>query len=434
MNYGNFLEMHIVIIGNGISGVSVAKSLREYSDAEITIVSSESISFFSRPALMYVFMGKMRFKDILPFSPDYWEKNNINRVTGLINGIDSEKQTISFNDGRFLHFDKLVLALGSQPKSLGLGEFDLKGVQGFYSLQDLEKLQNLSSKLKHVSIIGGGLIGVELAEMFLSRGISFTFWVRERVFGSNFLPQEEAEMVTNHLKSKNINIKFEREIIGFETDEWNNVKSVESQLGEKIESDLVCVCIGVEPKVDWLKSTEVKTKAGVLVNAHLQTNIPSIYAVGDCVECKNPVQGRKSIETLWYTGKLMGEYLGKNILNENPPPYKPGIYFNSAKFFDLEYQIYGDVPTSFSDSIGTVFWKHPSKDKSIRLVFDAKNEVFIGCCVLGIRFRQEVCEKWIKEKWKISEVLPILSKANFDAEFSVRYERELLDIYNNNVI
>ena len=160
--------MHIVIIGNGISGVSVAKSLREYPDAEITIVSSESISFFSRPALMYVFMGKMRFKDILPFSPDYWEKNNINRVTGLINGIDSEKQTISFNDGRFLHFDKLVLALGSQPKSLGLGEFDLKGVQGFYSLQDLEKLQNLSSKLKHVSIIGGGLIGVELAEMFLS--------------------------------------------------------------------------------------------------------------------------------------------------------------------------------------------------------------------------------------------------------------------------
>jgi len=69
--------MHIVIIGNGISGVSVAKSLREYSDAEITIVSSESISFFSRPALMYVFMGKMRFKDILPLPSDYWVKNKI---------------------------------------------------------------------------------------------------------------------------------------------------------------------------------------------------------------------------------------------------------------------------------------------------------------------------------------------------------------------
>ena len=426
--------MHIVIIGNGISGVSVAKSLREYSDAEITIVSSESISFFSRPALMYVFMGKMRFKDILPLPSDYWVKNKIKQVYGAAKEIDTENQKIILDNGSVLSYDKLVLALGSQPKSLGLGEFNLEGIQGFYSLQDVEKLQDSSKKIKHASIIGGGLIGVELAEMFVSRGISFTFWVREKWFGSNFLPKEEAEMVTNHLISKNINIKFEREVIGFEADDSNMVKSVELQSGEKVDSDLVCVCIGVEPKVDWLKSTEVQTKAGVLVNAHLQTNMPSIYAVGDCVECINPVHGRKSIETLWYTGRLMGEYLGKNILHENPPPYEPGIYFNSAKFFDVEYQIYGDVPTSFSESYGTVFWKHPTNYKSIRLVFNARNDEFIGCCVLGIRFRQEVCEKWIKEKWKISEVLPLLSEANFDSEFSTRYERELLDIYNNTVI
>lgn len=426
--------MHIVIIGNGISGVSVAKSLREYSDAEITIVSSESISFFSRPALMYVFMGKMRFKDILPLPSDYWVKNKIKQVYGAAKEIDTENQKIILDNGSVLSYDKLVLALGSQPKSLGLGEFNLEGIQGFYSLQDVEKLQDSSKTIKHASIIGGGLIGVELAEMFVSRGISFTFWVREKWFGSNFLPKEEAEMVTNHLISKNINIKFEREIIGFEADDSNMVKSVELQSGEKVDSDLVCVCIGVEPKVDWLKSTEVQTKAGVLVNAHLQTNMPSIYAVGDCVECINPVHGRKSIETLWYTGRLMGEYLGKNILHENPPPYEPGIYFNSAKFFDVEYQIYGDVPTSFSESYGTVFWKHPTNYKSIRLVFNARNDEFIGCCVLGIRFRQEVCEKWIKEKWKISEVLPLLSEANFDTEFSTRYERELLDIYNNTVI
>ena len=426
--------MHIVIIGNGISGVSVAKSLREYSDAEITIVSSESMSFFSRPALMYVFMGKMRFKDILPFPSDYWVKNKIKQVYGAVKEIDAENQTIVLDNGNVLSYDKLVLALGSQPKSLGLGEFNLEGIQGFYSLQDLEKLQDSSKKIKHASIIGGGLIGVELAEMFVSRGISFTFWVREKWFGSNFLPQEEAKIVTNHLISKNVNIKFEREIIGFKADDSNMVKSVESQSGEKVDSDLVCVCIGVEPKVDWLKSTDVQTRAGVLVNAYLQTNIPSIYAVGDCVECINPVHGRKSIETLWYTGRLMGEYLGKNILQVNPQPYEPGIYFNSAKFFDLEYQVYGDVPTSFSDSYGTVFWKHPTKDKSIRLVFNATNDEFIGCCVLGIRFRQEVCEKWIKEKWKISEVLPLLSEANFDSEFSTRYERELLNIYNNTLI
>jgi NADPH-dependent 2,4-dienoyl-CoA reductase/sulfur reductase-like enzyme len=174
--------MHIVIIGNGISGVSVAKSLREYSDAEITIVSSESISFFSRPALMYVFMGKMRFKDILPLPSDYWVKNKIKQVYGAAKEIDTENQKIILDNGSVLSYDKLVLALGSKPKSLGLGEFNLEGIQGFYSLQDVEKLQDSSKKIKHASIIGGGLIGVELAEMFVSRGISFTFWVREKWF------------------------------------------------------------------------------------------------------------------------------------------------------------------------------------------------------------------------------------------------------------
>jgi NAD(P)H-nitrite reductase large subunit len=376
----------------------------------------------------------MRFKDILPFPSDYWVRNKMKQVHGVVDEIDAENQKVCLDNGSVLHYDKLVLALGSQPKSLGLDEFKLEGIQGFYSLQDLEKLQDSAKKIKHASIIGGGLIGVELAEMFVSRGISFTFWVREKWFGSNFLPQEEAELVTNHLLSKNINIKFEIEIIGFEADGLNRVKSVESHSGEKSDTDLVCICIGVKPNVDWLKLTNVQINTGVLVNEHLQTNIASIYAVGDCVEFKNPVYGRKSIETLWYTGRLMGEYLGKNILHENPPPYEPGIYFNSAKFFDVEYQIYGDVPPSFSESYGTVFWKHPTKYKSIRLVYNATNKVFIGCCVLGIRFRQEVCEKWIKEKWKISEVLPLLSEANFDSEFSTRHEKEFMDIYNNTVI
>lgn len=139
--------MHIVIIGNGISGVSVAKSLREYSDAEITIVSSESMSFFSRPAFMYVFMGKMRFTDILPFPSDYWVKNKMKQLYGAVKEIDAENKQVCLDNGSVLPYDKLVLALGSQPKSLGLGEFNLEGIQGFYSLQDLEKLQDSSKKL-----------------------------------------------------------------------------------------------------------------------------------------------------------------------------------------------------------------------------------------------------------------------------------------------
>jgi NAD(P)H-nitrite reductase large subunit len=200
--------MHIVIIGFGISGVSVAKTLREQSNADITIVTSESRSFFSRPALMYVYLGKMRFQDILPMPSDYWEKNNIKVVLAAVEDIDSDKQQVVLDDGSVLYYDKLVIATGSVPRSLGLNEGNIGGVQGFYSLQDLLLLQKSAKNIRHAGIIGGGLIGVELAEMFLSTGISFTFWIREKWFGSNFLPEEEAQLVTNYLKSKKIDIRL----------------------------------------------------------------------------------------------------------------------------------------------------------------------------------------------------------------------------------
>jgi NAD(P)H-nitrite reductase large subunit len=426
--------MHIVIIGFGISGVSVAKTLREQSNADITIVTSESRSFFSRPALMYVYLGKMRFQDILPMPSDYWEKNNVKVVLSVVEAIDSDKQQVMLDNGSILSYDKLVIATGSVPRSLGLNEYNLGGVQGFYSLQDLLLLQKSTKNIRHAAIIGGGLIGVELAEMFLSTGISFTFWIREKWFGSNFLPEEEAQLVTNYLKSKTIDIRFEREITHLEVNELGQVTSLHSQAGEKVDTDYVCVCIGVKPNIDCLENTNIHTNHGVLVNACLQTNIPSIYAVGDCVEYAEPSFGRKSVETLWYTGKRMGEYVGTNILLDHPQRYDQGIFFNSAKFFDLEYQIYGHVPVSTEENYRSVFWKHPQKDKSIRLVYDAVSDEFLGCCVLGIRFRQEVCEKWITEKWKITEVLPALARANFDSEFSSRFEMEILNIYNNKLI
>lgn len=426
--------MHIVIIGFGISGVSVAKTLREQSNADITIVTSESGSFFSRPALMYVYMGKMRFKDILPMPSDYWEKNNIKVVLAAVEAIDCDKQQVVLDNGSVLSFDKLVLATGSVPRSLGLNEQTIGGVQVFYSLQDLLLLQKSAKNIRHAAIIGGGLIGVELAEMFLSTGISFTFWIREKWFGSNFLPEEEAQLVTDYLKRKKIDIRFEREITHFDANEQGQVTSLHSQAGEKVDTDYVCVCVGVKPNLDCLENTNIHTKHGVLVNAYLQTNIPSIYAAGDCVEYAEPSFGRKSVETLWYTGKRMGEYVGSTMLLDYPHHYHQGIFFNSAKFFDLEYQIYGHVPVFQEELYGSVFWKHPQKDKSIRLVYDAVSDEFIGCCVLGIRFRQEVCEKWITEKWKITEVLPVLAAANFDSEFSAKFEMELLNIYNDKII
>jgi NADPH-dependent 2,4-dienoyl-CoA reductase/sulfur reductase-like enzyme len=166
----------------------------------------------------------------------------------------------------------------------------------------------------------------------------------------------------------------------------------------------------------------------VLADEFLETNRPGIFAIGDCAELRRPVPGRKAIEAIWYAGRKMGETVAATVCGEKTA-YQPGLWFNSAKFFDIEYQAYGEAPAQIPPSIACLHWEHPGGKKSIRIYFERAGGAVTGFLLLGIRYRQAVCEKWIQEKTSIETVLPRLSAANFDPEFSRLYEGELAKRY-----
>jgi NAD(P)H-nitrite reductase large subunit len=178
-----------------------------------------------------------------------------------------------------------------------------------------------------------------------------------------------------------------------------------------------------------MKSSGIDIDRGILVNEFLQTSDKDVYAIGDCAQLKNPSHGRRNIEAVWYTGRSMGQIAASNICNK-PLKYEQGVWFNSAKFFDIEYQVYGYVPAHTDEKVSYVFWKNELNNKSIRLVFDKITKVLLGVNLLGIRYRHEVCEKWILEKTHIELVLQNLSLANFDPEFFEEYETKIIDLYN----
>ena len=173
---------HIVIIGNGISGVTLARHIRKKSDSKITIISAESEFFFSRTALMYVFMGHMKFEHTQPYENDFWKKNNIDLLHKKVTQVFPTEKSILLDGNTILKFDKLVLATGSKPNKFGWPGQDLKGVTGLYHKQDLENIEKWAPTTKRAVIVGGGLIGIELAEMLHSRHIPVTFLVREKSF------------------------------------------------------------------------------------------------------------------------------------------------------------------------------------------------------------------------------------------------------------
>ncbi|MAT54497.1 MAG: FAD-dependent oxidoreductase [Saprospirales bacterium] len=426
--------MHIVILGNGIAGITAARHIRKLSDHQITVISAESDYFFSRTALMYIYMGHMRLEDTQPYEPWFWEKNRIDLVRGYVEEVNTDQKGLILSDGRTINYDKLLLACGSKSNKFGWPGQDLKGVHGMYSLQDLEAIEYCSDDLEKAVIVGGGLIGIELAEMFHSRHIPVTFLVREDSFWNIVLPKEESAMVNRHILENGIDLRLQTELKEIWGNKGGRVKMVLTNKGEKIPCQFVGLTVGVSPNVEFLHFSNIELGRGILVDEHLRTNVPDVYAAGDCAQLRNPPPGRRPIEAVWYVGRMMGETVAHNIVADiegtAPVVYDPGIWFNSAKFFDIEYQVYGTVLPNPPENHRSIYWEHPEGRKSIRIVYDKDSNAVLGFNLMGVRYRSEVCLKWIGEKTNIEEVLQNLGLANFDPEFYKEYEAEVVALYN----
>ncbi|WP_282123682.1 NAD(P)/FAD-dependent oxidoreductase [Algibacter mikhailovii] len=430
------MEEHIVIIGNGISGVTAARHIRKLSNKRITIVSAETDYFFSRTALMYVYMGHMKFEHTQPYENWFWKKNRIELKKAYVRSIDSTNNALYLDGGETIPYNKLIIATGSKPNKFGWPGQDLDGVMGMYHKQDLENLEHYAPNnkvCKRAVIVGGGLIGIELAEMLNSRNIPVTFLVREDSFWNGVLPNGESQMINRHIKNHHIDLRLGTNLKGITSDQNGKVKSIIIQeTGEEIMCDVVGLTAGVSPNIDFIKTSGIETGRGVKVNRFLETNISNIYAIGDCAEQHEPIGQRRPIEAVWYTGRMMGETLAHTICN-NKTAYNPGHWFNSAKFLDIEYQTYGWVHGAKGkpDYESQFHWKHDDDTKCITVAYHKDTKKFLGINTFGIRMRHETFDHWLSEKRDVSYVMNHLAEANFDPEFYSHYETEILNAYNN---
>ena len=427
---------HVVIIGNGISGVTLARHIRKLSDKKITIISAEAEYFFSRTALMYVYMGHMKFEHTQPYEDWFWDKNRIDLKQGFVEFIDTNSKVLHFSHGETLNYDKLVIATGSKPNKFGWPGQDLEGVMGMYHKQDLENLEKYApnnKECKRAVIIGGGLIGIELAEMLNSRRIPVTFLVRESSFWNGVLPEGESGIINRHIRNHHIDLRLSTNLKEIKSDENGKVISVIiEETGEEIECDVVGLTAGVSPNIDFIKDSEIETGRGVKVNRYLETNIPNVYAIGDCAEQHEAIGNRRPIEAVWYTGRMMGEVLAQTICG-NRIKYNPGHWFNSAKFLDIEYQTYGWVhgKKGRPENEAHFHWKHEDDTKCITVAYDKNTNKFLGINTFGIRMRHETFDTWLTEKRDVDYVINHLAEANFDPEFYSRFEKQIIQSYNN---
>ena len=422
--------MHLVIIGNGITGVTCALTVRRLRpEARITLVADESAHHYARTALMYVYMGHLRHQDIKPYEDWFWAENRLDLVHATATTLRIAENQVVLSNGTTLAYDQLLLATGSESRRADWPGQHLAGVQGLYGLPDLAAMSRDTHGIGRGVVVGGGLIGVELAEMLHSRGIEPLVLVREAHYWASVLPPEEAGLVDRQLRENQLSVRYNTELREILGDARGRVRAVVTTAGEEIACQWVGLAIGVRPNIALARTSAVETDQGVLVDEYLRSSVPNVYAAGDCAQHRRPGPGEVPIEQLWYTGRMQGETVAHTICGQ-PTAYRRGIWFNSAKFFNLEYQTYGRAPAGPTAGLRSFYWEHAA-GRALRIYFGTEApHATVGFTALGLRLRQAVCERWIRERTPVATVLAHLGAANFDPEFFPQHEAAIVAAFN----
>ena len=420
--------MHYVIVGNGICGLEAALALRRRDAlARITLVSDEHHHLFSRPALMYVFAGQLRLQDTEPYDRGLYPRLSFERVSRRVTALDADGRCLHLDDGGRLSYDRLLLAVGSRGRPAPWPGAEGPDLHYFVRLDDLRSLDAGARSGQRAVVIGGGLIGVEVAEILRDRGLHVTFIIRQEWYFPLALDCREAAVVAEHMRAHGCDVRLGAGVEELLRGPEGRLRAVRAG-GQEIPCDLAVATIGVVPATAFLGSSGLKLARGgaIEVDDALRTNLPDVWAAGDCANV-TWADGSRRPEQLWYTARDQGRAAAASLLGDDVR-YHRGTWYNSAKFFDVEYTTAGHVPALLGPDDAPVeldpemrFWfqRIPGRTETQRIV--CRGDRVVGFNMLGSRWNHELLLVWIDERRPLEWVLAHLHHAAFDEEFSAGF-------------
>ncbi|HUL00920.1 MAG TPA: FAD/NAD(P)-binding oxidoreductase [Nitrospirota bacterium] len=366
-----------VIVGGGLAGASATEGIRERDKIEsILLLASEKHLPYDRPPLSKkLWLGKKKIDDIFLHNKDFYDQNNITVALGAtIKGLDVRNKTVTDDMGTCYGFKKLLLATGGIPRILSMQGGTMAGICYYRTLDDYVMIRRETTERKSAVIIGGGFIGSELAAALASNNIDVTMVFPSPYLAHRIFPEHLSQAIQKLYRSRGIKILAGEMPSGFVK---NKSKFVTYTLGnKKIESDMVIVGIGIAPSLELARNAGLQTANGILVNEHLQTSFPDIYAAGDNAFFHYPALGKQVRIEHWDNALNQGKVAGRNMAGANESySYMP--YFFSD-LFEFGYEAVGDVDASletFTD------WQKENETGVIYYLKDAKVRGAMMCNV-----------------------------------------------------
>lgn len=333
---------HYVIIGNGVAGLSAASTIRSVDAAcKITIFSDEPHRFYSRPGLAYLLTGTIPEKQLYPYPKSYYQKQDIRLIQGQVAEIQPVEKRVRLADGETLAYDAALMATGARAIKPRISGVDLQGVVTLDTLSDARRILKLARRARRAVVIGGGITALELAEGLAARGLRVHYLLRKDRYWSNVLDRDESELVLSRLQEEGIRIHRNTEISAV-VGRRGRVWAVETEAGERIRCEILAIAIGIRPRLELAEASGVEVERGIIVDAHMRTNLADVYAAGDTAQVYDPHTAEYQLDTLWWVAAEQGRVAGLNMAGD-AARYARAVPFNVTRIGGLTTTIIGAV-------------------------------------------------------------------------------------------
>ena len=288
---------HHVILGAGPAGVIAAETIRKHAPADrITLVGDERETPYSRMAIPYLLIGNVDERGTwLRKSPTHFKDLAIEQVQASAQSVDVQGRAVLLDDGQRLAFDRLLIATGSRPLRAPIPGIDAAGVHPCWTLEDARKIMALAVKGARVLQMGAGFIGCIIMEALAARGVHLSVVEMGDRMVPRMMGPTAGGMIRDWCEAKGVEVFTGTRV---EAIEAGAPLRVRLSRGPHVPADLVISATGVRPSIGFLENSGITCLQGVLTDEHLQTNVPGIYAAGDCAEAFDKVSGQTIVSAI----------------------------------------------------------------------------------------------------------------------------------------
>ncbi|WP_353238690.1 FAD-dependent oxidoreductase [Limnohabitans sp.] len=391
---------HHVILGAGPAGVIAAETLRKHAPADtITLVGDEPDAPYSRMAIPYLLIGNIEEQGTyLRKSDSHFDDLRITQVKAKVTRVDAAGKTVHLDNGQSMAFDKLLIATGSHPVRPPIAGMDLPGVHPCWTLEDARAIQALAKPGARVLQMGAGFIGCIIMEALAARGVKLSVVEMGDRMVPRMMGPVAGGMIRDWCEAKGVQVFTGTKVeaisqgagpekgllgklaaaVGLGSDDASGALQVRLSNGQTVEADLVISATGVRPAIGFLKDSGITCLQGVLTDQHLQTNVPGIYAAGDCAEAFDMVSGKTIVSAIQPNAAEQARVAALNMLGQKTE-LKGVTQINVLDTLGL-------ISTSFGNWEGVAGGQSAvltDKAAGRHLSLQFKDDVMVGCNSVG---------------------------------------------------